>query len=182
MAQGTLLTTTYLATSCTVQTMLSSHSRVCPTACSVCAGYATQDPDPEDRTWSNIMGSIRCWLGPKTNQNVSSIFIYKLSNGIARGVWSHASMATYIYVLENQSAKVPSHCCIPDTAVTSTATSCSVTHVKLCFAARRAGSRHPRHLGSVFSSRHDAFLTVGQEAVHCIRQLLSLPSCLQLAG
>ncbi|DBA90154.1 TPA: hypothetical protein ACH3X1_003461 [Trebouxia sp. C0004] len=52
------------------------------------------------------MGSIRCWLGPKTNQNISSIFIYKLSNGIARGVWSHASMATYIYVLENQSAKL----------------------------------------------------------------------------
>lgn len=52
------------------------------------------------------MDSIRCWLSPETNQNVSCIFIYKLANGIARGVWSHASMATYIYLLENQSAKL----------------------------------------------------------------------------
>ncbi len=42
-----------------------------------------------------------------TNRNVSLIFLYKLSNGVARGVWSHASMATYIYLLENNSAKVP---------------------------------------------------------------------------
>lgn len=137
---------------------------------------------PEDCTFSNVMDSIRCWLGPKTNQNVSCIFVYKLSNGIARGVWSHASMATYTYVLENQSAKVPSHYCIFDSAVTSTATPHSVTNVKLCFAARRAGSRHPRHLGFVFNSRHDAYLTVSQVIVHCSSQLLSLPSCLQLAG
>ena len=87
--------------------------RICPTARSVCAGSARQDFDQENRIFSNIMDSIRCWLGPQTNQNVSCIFIYKLSNGIARGVWSHASMATYIYLLENQSAKVPSHYCIP---------------------------------------------------------------------
>lgn len=40
------------------------------------------------------------------NRNVCLTFLYKLSNGIARGVWSHASMVSYIYLLENNSVQV----------------------------------------------------------------------------
>lgn len=40
------------------------------------------------------------------SRNVWLNFVYKLSNGIARGVWSHASMVSYIYLLEHNSAKV----------------------------------------------------------------------------
>lgn len=42
------------------------------------------------------------------NHNVLYTFIYKFSDGIAQGVWSLASMATYIYLLENNSTKVHS--------------------------------------------------------------------------
>ena len=40
------------------------------------------------------------------NHNVLFTFLYKFSDGIAQGVWSAASMATYIYILENKSTKV----------------------------------------------------------------------------
>lgn len=40
------------------------------------------------------------------NHNVLYTFIYKFSDGIAQGVWSLASMATYIYLLENNSTRV----------------------------------------------------------------------------
>ena len=43
-----------------------------------------------------------------TNRNVSLTFLYRFSNATARGIWSHASMATYVYLLEHKSAKVPS--------------------------------------------------------------------------
>lgn len=40
------------------------------------------------------------------NHNVLYTFLYKFSDGVAQGVWSAASMATYIYLLENNSTKV----------------------------------------------------------------------------
>lgn len=40
------------------------------------------------------------------NHNVLYTFIYKFSDGISQGVWSLASMATYIYLLENKSTRV----------------------------------------------------------------------------
>lgn len=39
------------------------------------------------------------------NHNVLYTLLYKFSDGVAQGVWSAASMATYIYLLENNSTK-----------------------------------------------------------------------------
>ena len=53
------------------------------------------------------------------NHNVLFTFIYRFSDGIAQGVWSAASMATYIYLLEHKSTKVSSSLLKRDTSCTN---------------------------------------------------------------
>ena len=47
----------------------------------------------------------------QVNSNVILTFLYRFSDGIAQGVWSAASMASYIYLLEHRSTKVPHALC-----------------------------------------------------------------------
>ena len=63
------------------------------------------------RTLPHLIGSMAppprpMSFGVYCNHNVFYTFLYKFSDGIAQGIWSLASMATYIYLLENNSTKV----------------------------------------------------------------------------
>ena len=84
------------------------------------------------------------------NHNVLYTFIYKFSDGIAQGVWSLASMATYICLLENNSTRVHSSCVAAFLVLSN-----HNLETANAFAVRWACSGHPGYLCSYFSSsRH----------------------------
>ena len=104
------------------------------------------------------------------NQNVLFTFLYKFSDGIAQGVWSLASMGTYIYLLENKSTKV---CRGDHISHTHRNAHCDES-IPPYFAVRGLGARHSGNFRScVCNSRQVA----QNRLIVCKQQLPLLAVC-----
>ena len=104
------------------------------------------------------------------NRNVLYTFIYKFSDGIAQGVWSLASMATYIYLLENNSTRVT---CLECDCISGASMMHATTGTARAYAVRWACSGHSGYFCScVCNSRH-----VQAKVVYCCQSPAAFPHC-----